>query len=133
MIVPRPTPDLGLLAHAPSHSTAVPQWGDMPTWLLAVIALGALIAAILAYLKQADAGSKLQADAGSKLADQVDLQRQALADQQTANAKLTKQVDLQRAALADQPAANAAQARVLEAELAELRQRAEAIARQQAD
>jgi hypothetical protein len=89
---------------AAGHAVPFLQWGDVPTWVLAALALGALIAAVLAYRKQADAASKL--------AEQVDLQRQQLADQQAANSK---------------------QARVLDAELRDLRQRAEAVERQQAD
>jgi hypothetical protein len=79
-------------------------WGDVPTWALAAIALLALIAAVAAYFKQADAASKL--------AEQVDLQRDQLRDQQKANSK---------------------QAEVLEVQLREIRQRAEAVERQQAD
>lgn len=78
--------------------------GDLATWLLAVFALGALIAAGLAYRKQSASDSHL--------AEQVRLQGKALKDQQAANAK---------------------QAEVLEAQRAELSQRAEAIARQPAD
>src|SRR5436305_2840676 len=79
-------------------------WGDVPTWALGVIALLALIAATAAYFKQAGAAKKL--------AEQVDLQRDQLKDQQEANRK---------------------QADVVDAQLREMQQRAEAIERQQAD
>jgi hypothetical protein len=88
----------------PAHASYGIQWGDALTWALAVIALAALIAAVLAYRKQADAASKL--------ADQVDLQREQLTDQQEANSK---------------------QAEVLEAQLRDIRQRERIIERQQAN
>src|SRR5258706_10143334 len=100
-----PVPDFLMLGQA-ARPAAPFHWnlGDVATWVLALTALGALVAAILAYFKQADAARKL--------AEQVRLQSDALADQRQANAK---------------------QAEVLEAELAGLRQRAEALAWQQAD
>jgi hypothetical protein len=79
-------------------------WGDFPTWALAVIALLALVAAVAAYFKQADAARKL--------AEQVTIQRDQFKEQQKANSK---------------------QAEVLEAQLREIRQRATAVERQQAD
>jgi len=66
-----------LASRTAGHASSHPQWGDVPTWLLAIFALGALTAAWLAYRKQADAASKLS--------DQVDLQRKQLKDQQKAN------------------------------------------------
>jgi hypothetical protein len=72
--------------------------------VLAAIALLALIAAIAAYRKQADAARDVSR--------QVNLQSQQLEDQRQANAK---------------------QAQVLDAQLREMQQRAEAIERQQAD
>jgi hypothetical protein len=91
-------------AHAAGNAGSSVQWGDVPTWLLAAIALAALVAAVLAYLKQADAARDVS--------EQVRLQRHALADQQEANAK---------------------QAEVLDAQLREMRQRESLIERQQAD
>jgi hypothetical protein len=121
------TPECGIVPlAAAAHSQPFQfNFGDVPTWALAVLALATLIAAARAYGKQDDAYDKL--------AEQVDLQRQALADQQATSGKLADQVDLQRQALADQQAANAKQAEVLEAQLRELNQRADAAARVQAD
>lgn len=87
-----------------AHASSAIQWGDFPTWALAVIALLALIAAVAAYSKQADAARKL--------AEQVDLQRQQLEDQRQVNAR---------------------QIRVMDLQLTELQQRTEAVERQQAD
>jgi hypothetical protein len=101
------------------------QLGDLATWVLALIALLALTAAILAYRKQSSSDDHL--------AEQVNLLGDALDDQRKASAALADQAQSQREALKDQQAANAKQAEVLEAQLAELRQRAAAIARQQAD
>ena len=82
--------------------------GDVPTWLLAAFALGALIAAGLAY----------------------NAQHTALTDQRSATAELARQAtaladqaELQRNALADQQAVNALQARALEKELSALTRR----------
>jgi hypothetical protein len=80
------------------------QWGDAATWALVIVGALAFRAAWLAYRKQADAASKL--------AEQVDLQRDQLKDQQEANRK---------------------QAQVMDAQLREMQQRAEAYERQQAD
>jgi hypothetical protein len=88
-------------SHAPASSV---QWGDVATWVLAVGALGALIAAGLAYA--------LQDGASRKLAEQVSLQHEQLKDQQRANHL---------------------QAKVLEAQLRQIQQRAEGYERQQAD
>lgn len=106
MIPPGQGPGVIVLgtAHAAGHAGSPVQWGDMPTWLLAVIALAALIAAWLAYRKQADAAGKL--------AEQVTLQAVQLRDQQEANAK---------------------QAKVMDAQLREMQQRESIIERQQAD
>ena len=79
-------------------------WGDFPTWVLAAIALAALIAAVLAYFKQADAAKKL--------AEQVDLQRDQLKDQRKVNAK---------------------QIEALDAQIREMQKRTIAVERQQAD
>lgn len=97
----------------PAESSFHVQLGDLATWLLAVLALGALIAAGLAY----------------------NAQRTALADQRRATAELARQAtaladqaELQRKALADQQTVNALQARVLERNLdALVRQQAEQI------
>jgi len=93
----------GLAVRAAGQAGPSVQWGDVPTWVLAVIALAALIAAVAAYRKQADAARQL--------AEQVGLQQTALADQQEANRK---------------------QAEVLDAQLREITQRMEAAERQQA-
>lgn len=87
------------------------QLGDLPTWLLAIFALGALIAAGLAYLEQ----------------------RKAAADQRKATAALSDQAEAQRKALDGQQAANRIQGEALEAQLRDMNRRAEAVARQQAD
>lgn len=99
--------------------------GDLATWALAVLALGALIAAILAYRKQSSSDDHL--------AEQVRTQSEALAEQRKATRALADQAEAQRKALEDQQAANAKQAEALDAQLAELSQRAAAVARQQAD
>lgn len=99
--------------------------GDLATWALAVLALGALIAAILAYRKQSSSDDHL--------AEQVRTQSEALVEQRKATKALADQAKAQRKALEDQQAANAKQAGMLDAQLAELSQRAAAAARQQAD
>jgi hypothetical protein len=106
VIPPGPGPNVIVLgaARAVSQAGSSVQWGDVPTWALAILALAALTAAVLAYRKQADAAGKL--------AEQVDLQRDQLKDQQQANAR---------------------QAEVVDAQLREMQQRAEAYERQQAD
>lgn len=86
------------------HPRPSVQWGDVPTWVLAVVALAALIAAVAAYRKQADAARGL-----------------------------SRQVKLQADQLEDQRSANAKQMQVLDAQLREMQQRAESIERQQAD
>jgi hypothetical protein len=93
-----------LMTRPAGHASSAIQWGDFPAWALAVIALAALIAAVLAYRKEADAARKL--------AEQVDLQREQLKDQQEANRK---------------------QAEVMNAQLREMAQRAQTYERQQAD
>lgn len=118
----------------PARTSFHIQFGDLPTWLLAVFALGALIAAGFAYFEQRKAGGEL--------ASQVKLQGDALADQRTATTALADQVELQRSAsaalaaqvsvqqqaLEDQRKANALQARVLEQQLGALvRRQAELI------
>jgi hypothetical protein len=99
--------------------------GDLPTWLLAVIASLAFVAAVRAYQEQVKTGKDL--------ADQVKVQQQALEDQRKASKALADQAELQRQVLADQQAANAKQAEVLDAQLAELSRQARAAERQQAD
>jgi hypothetical protein len=58
---------------ANSSSNSRVDLGDLPTWLLAVFALGALVAAGFAYFEQRKAGREL--------ASQVATQATALADQ----------------------------------------------------
>ncbi len=95
--------------------------GDLPTWLLAVFALGALVAAVLAYRKQSSSDDHL--------AEQVRTQGGALAEQRKATQALAEQADLQGRALKDQQKVNALQERVLEQQLGLLaRQQAELIA-----
>ena len=93
-----------VITQAAGHAASFPLWGDVPTWALAVLALAALIAAVLAYFKQADAARDL--------ARQANLQGEQLEDQRQANAK---------------------QAEVLDAQLREFQQRERIIERQQAD
>lgn len=96
------------------------QLGDVATWLLAVLALLALVAAIRAYQEQVKAGRDL--------AGQLSVQRDALEDQRKASAALGDQVSVQQQALEDQRKANALQARVLEQQLGALvRRQAELI------
>jgi hypothetical protein len=106
VIPPGPGPGIVVLGAVRTAVNAGPsvQWGDVPTWLLAAIALAALVAAVLAYLKQADAAQAV-----------------------------SKQVKLQGDQLEDQRAANAKQAEVLDAQLREMRQRETIIERQQAE
>lgn len=109
----------------PAKSSFRVQFGDLPTWLLAVLALGALVAAVVAYLEQRKAGRHL--------AEQVRLQGDALAGQREATIALADQAKAQRKALEIQQEAARAQGKVLEAELRELNQRAAAVERQQAE
>jgi hypothetical protein len=68
-------------------------WGDVPTWITAVVAAAALSAAIRAYGKQNDAyGQQVE---------QVELQRQQLDDQRKINVEQTKVLKLQLDELAD--------------------------------
>jgi hypothetical protein len=92
--------------------------GDLPTWLLAVFALLALLAATAAYVEQRKAGQVL--------ASQVETQGDLLAEQRKATTALSDQAEVQHKALEDQQALNALQASVLEGTLG-------ALARQQAD
>lgn len=132
---------LSFVAAAGPH----PQWGDVATWVTGAVALGALVGAVFAYRKQADAGEDLakqvklqrkqladQLEATGKLSDQVELQRGQLEDQQKATGKLSDQVEIQREQLEDQQKANRLQAKVLQAQLDDLEQRAAAFERQQA-
>ena len=92
--------------------------GDLPTWLLAMLAFGALLAAILAYRKQSSSDDHL--------AEQVKTQAEALADQRGATRALADLARLQGEALADQQRVNALQAKIIEGEL-------RAVSRQQAE
>jgi hypothetical protein len=99
-----PRPGLDLIVLGAAHAGSPIQWGDVPTWLTAVVAAVALVAAVQAYSKQAES-VKHQAE-------QLRLQGVALVDQQEANRK---------------------QAEVVKAQLREMAERAEAYERQQAD
>lgn len=94
----------GILAATRVLAGSFPNWGDVPTWATAAVALAALIAAGFAY--------RTQAQALAKQAEQLELQRTALTDQQQANAR---------------------QAEIVAAQLREMQQRAEAYERQQAE
>jgi hypothetical protein len=95
-------------------------FGDLPTWLLAVFALFALVAAVCAYFDLSKAGRDL--------AKQVKTHGEALADQRQATAALAAQANTQRRAFEMQQEANSLQARVVELELrAVVRQQAEQI------
>jgi len=98
--------------------------GDLPTRLLALFALGALLAAGFAYWEQRKAGRDL--------AEQVRLQGEALEHQRTASAAVASQAEAQRDALTVQQETGRVQGKVLQAELSDLRQRARALERQQA-
>jgi hypothetical protein len=64
-----------------------PQWGDVPTWIAAVVAALAFVAAVLAYRKQSEAYGQQ--------AEQVELQRRQLEDQRNINVKLAEVAELQ--------------------------------------
>jgi membrane-bound lytic murein transglycosylase B len=93
-----------LIGRPSTHGFSFPQWGDVPTWVTAGVACPALIAAIVAYSKQAAAANKLP-----------------------------EQVEVQSEQLKDQQAANRIQAAVLEAEFRELQERAKLAEREQAN
>lgn len=63
------------------------QWGDVPAWVTAAVALAALIAAARAYRKQSDAYDKQ--------ATQVDLQKTQLEEQRAVNTEQTRVLKLQ--------------------------------------
>lgn len=93
----------GVLSRPAKTTFHVQRRGDVATWLLALFAFLAFIAALLAYREQ-----------------------------QKASAALAAQAESQRKAFEDQKAANAAQAEVLTAQLADLTRQAKAAARSQA-
>jgi hypothetical protein len=92
--------------------------GDLATWALVLVTVGALIAAGLAYRKQSSSDDHL--------AEQVKTQGDALAEQRKATKALADQAKAQRLALEDQQRVNTLQVRLLERNLT-------ALARQQAD
>jgi hypothetical protein len=119
MIWPHP---IAAMASSAADGSSGFHWalGDVATGLLAVFALGALIAAWLAYRKQSSSDDHL--------AEQVKTQGDALAEQRKATKALADQAEAQRQALEDQQAVNALQIRLLERTLGALtRQQAEQI------
>jgi hypothetical protein len=79
------------------------QLGDVATWVLAVLALLAFIAAWLAYQEQRKAGKELARQA-TALAAQVEQQRQALDGQQTVNTLQARVLEQQLSVLVRQQA-----------------------------
>ena len=80
----------------PASSSVHVNLGDLPTWLLAVVAVGALVAAIAAYRKQSSSDDHL--------AEQVRLQGEALEDQQAVNVLQGKMLERTLGALTRQQA-----------------------------
>lgn len=120
MIWPHPGPSASAADVVGGSSGFQVQLGDLPTWLLAVFAFLALLAAVAAYRKQSSSDDHL--------AEQVRTQGDALAEQRKATQALADQAEAQRLALEDQQAVNALQARMLERNLnAFVRQQAEQI------
>lgn len=87
---------MGVARHADHSSGVHVDLGDLPTWLLAVFAFLALLAAVAAYRKQSSSDDHL--------AEQVRLQGKALKDQQAVNALQAKVLERTLGALTRQQA-----------------------------